>query len=359
MSISLAKYRTVQPFIHQKGPLLLNYITRTLPAVQRQLKEWRRHAEQIPDDTLRGQALSSLTGKSFHCQGGAVFAAIPRNDQLLSFIVAYQTLCDYLDNLCDRTGTVNGEAFYGLHQSLLDALDNNRPISDYYKRYPCGDDGGYITRLVQVCRQSLQGAEGLASVEGQARQLVEWYCALQVAKHLDPRIREDKLYGWAAAHLDSYPDLYWQEFAAACGSTLALFMLMREAFSSPGDQEACEVLLQSYFPWICGLHILLDYWIDQQEDRRGGDLNFTFYYTGQEEMINRISYLLKTCYRCCKSLPEKEFHEMVIHGLLAMYLSDQKIEQQGYGNLRRALLNQGGPETWSTYRICRAVRRFL
>jgi tetraprenyl-beta-curcumene synthase len=50
---------------------------------------------------------------------------------------------------------------------------------------------------------------------------------------------------------------------------------------------------------------------------------------------------------------------MVVDGLLALYLSDRKVELQGYHSLRRQLLNQGGKRAWRTYHLCRTVRHFL
>jgi len=48
------------------------------------------------------------------------------------------------------------------------------------------------------------------------------------------------------------------------------------------DQNLSDELTQvknSYFPWVQGLHILLDYLIDQEEDRINGDLNFVLLQT--------------------------------------------------------------------------------
>lgn len=41
-------------------------------------------------------------------------------------------------------------------------------------------------------------------------------------------------------------------------------------------KEMTEKIKAGYFPYIQGLHILLDYLIDQEEDKAGGDLNFCF-----------------------------------------------------------------------------------
>ncbi|MDI9466831.1 MAG: tetraprenyl-beta-curcumene synthase family protein [Bacillota bacterium] len=344
---------------HNKGTMLGSFVIRTLPQVQKLLQFWQAKAQGIPDPTLRQQALDSLAHKAFHCQGGAVYAAYPRNAQLLEFIIAYQTMCDYLDNLCDRAGSTDGHAFKQLHQSLLDALDSNRNPTDYYKNYPYQDDGGYLSSLVKRCRENLSSASNYQQVQQEIMALAEWYSTLQVAKHIHIEQREQVLRRWADYHVRHYPGVYWQEFSAASGSTLAIFALMRQAYMGSSNRQTYLQLLDVYFPWICGLHILLDYFIDQEEDQLNGDLNFVFYFTDEAEMMARLVYILTECYQKAAMLPDYSFHEMVVDGLLALYLSDHKVELQGYHSLRRQLLNQGGKRVWRTYHLCRTVRHFL
>ncbi len=77
--------------------------------------------------------MSSLHAKDFHCYGGAVFAvgAEEQEENLITWITAYQTICDYLDNLCDRADCLDGLAFRRLHSALLDALQPQQEMSDF------------------------------------------------------------------------------------------------------------------------------------------------------------------------------------------------------------------------------------
>lgn len=342
--------------------ILSDYIFRVLPRVKRLLHGWEVEARRISDPMLRTQALDSLRLKAFHCQGGAVYA-VPwnrtRND-LLEFIVAYQTLCDYLDNLCDRAGSTDGRAFRQLHRSLLDALNPQNHLDDYYQYYPLNDDGGYINKLVSTCQISLGKMPKYALVQEQAVLLAELYSDLQVNKHLAMDIRHEELSRWAEVNNSSYQDTLWPEFAAACGSTLAIFALLRLA-GEPDRLSDLDVMrtCDGYFPWICGLHILLDYFIDRAEDQIGGDLNFTFYYDTEEFMQERLELFTRQSALSAEKLPEPAFHCMVVKGLLAMYLSDIKVKQQGFGSLAATLLDSIGPEAWRTYHLCRTVRIFL
>ena len=65
----------------------------------------RREQRSIPNPELRKQALASIEHKTFHCEGGAIMALMANEhyQEAIRFIVAYQTISDYLDNLCDRS----------------------------------------------------------------------------------------------------------------------------------------------------------------------------------------------------------------------------------------------------------------
>lgn len=344
-----------------KIKLLMSYILSVLPKVNRLLKQWSTIALCCPEPELRLQALASLKNKAFHCQGGAVFAVDGQScDQdLLGLIIAYQTLCDYLDNLCDRAGQTDGRAFRQLHQSLIDALDPGRPPSNYYQYSLLHDDGGYIEALVAECRRQVLLLPSYSMVRDDILRLTGWYCELQVRKHLSWDVREKELQGWVEGILPQFPGLLWNELAAATGSTLAVFALFKLAGREHLNRDLVDKTLQTYFPWICALHILLDYFIDQQEDCMGRDLNFTFYYRDELQMMERLKTCVNEARRCAASLPDSIFDITVVEGLLAMYLSDKKVARQGFEARARGLIIECGGNTAQVTALCRVVRKFL
>lgn len=346
---------------HRQARIMYHYIFKTLPLVKKELNRWRQQARLCVDPVLKTQALNSINNKDFHCYGGAVFAvnAGQKEKELIRLIVAYQTICDYLDNLCDRNDCLDGQAFLKLHVSLLDALQPDRGKSDYYQYYPNQDDGGYLDKLVDCCRNNLKDLPTFQMVQDDMVSLAQWYINLQVKKHLDPEQRESILIKWAEGNLPKYPGIRWQEFAAASGSTLAIFALMALAGRSRVDPEEIQHILKAYFPWICGLHILLDYFIDQQEDREGGDLNFTFYYADDTDMLYRLGYFVRQAHQQTVCLDDPVFAKTVVEGLLALYLSDPKIKIQEYQQKARTLLSQSGQSTYLIYYLCSVVRRFF
>lgn len=345
----------------RQAAVLFHYVVFTLRQVKGLLKEWEEEAGLCVDDELRKQALSSIHTKDFHCQGGAVFVVPYRHTEthLLRLIVAYQTLCDYLDNLCDRASCTDGAAFRQLHESLIDALTPGNPSQDYYCLYPYKRDNGYIAKLVQECRRSLQDLPSYQVVYEDVIKLTHLYIDLQVKKHIELGQREATLKSWAQGHLGDYPDILWQEFAAASGSTLAVFALFGLASQAGVDRRESKKVVDTYFPWICGLHILLDYFIDQEEDRRGGDLNFTFYYPDNHVTMSRLKTFIGEAHKMVQNLEQAGFAKTVVEGLLAMYLSDKKVGQLGFENMARELINESGDGALNTYRLCRLVRKFL
>jgi len=354
-------------------PLLITrrHLVHVLPQVERELDLWRGRAGEIPDPELRRQALSSLTHKRFHCQGGSVFATrfagpFPGDDEVASraraavvrFIVALQTISDYLDNLCDRTQSLNAADFRQLHQSMMDAISPDQPrAGDYYRFHPHREDGGYLEALVTACRSILSQLPGFPGVQKPVRRLMGLYVDMQVAKHIRPEKRVEALEDWFARHRAQYPDLRWWEFAAASGSTLAIFALVSQAAGQGPSPDPPQRLVGCYFPWICGLHILLDYLIDQEEDRREGDLNFVSFYAGQAEAEARMAWMLERALESIAGLRDRHLHLTVVEGLLGLYLSDPKVVAQGLQPVAGALLRRAGWRARLVHRYCLSWRR--
>jgi tetraprenyl-beta-curcumene synthase len=301
-----------------------------LPDVRAQLLIWRQAAEQIPDLELKTQAIASLTTKQFHCEGGAVYASanLPQRHVLIPLIVAFQTISDYLDNLCDRSTSLDPRDFRQLHQSMLDAVDPEAPIHDYYEYRDEQDDGGYLKQLVNMCQSWIDLLPGYDQVAGEVRKLVSLYCDLQVYKHISHDKREHALLEWWDEQKEEYPQLKWNEFAAATGSTLGVFMFFLAATDREIDEQKVNLIRDAYFPYVCGLHILLDYLIDQEEDIAGGDLNFCSYYENKDFAVHRIAQIVLKAREKVALLDAPPFHRMIIEGLIAVYLTDPKVRKQ-------------------------------
>jgi tetraprenyl-beta-curcumene synthase len=332
-----------------QGPLslMLRVYRYVLPEVSAQLDGWKQAAERIPDPELRTQAIASMTDKRFHCQGGAVYAAanVQYRHVLIPLIVAFQTISDYLDNLCDRSTSLSREDFRRLHQSMLHAVDPSAALPDYYEFRLEREDGGYLHKLVKTCQSCICLLPAYDKVMPFVQELVSLYADLQVYKHIRKEEREPELLQWWERHRPKYPDILWNEFAAATGSTLGVFMLFLAATDSAMDERSAQEIRDVYFPYVCALHILLDYLIDREEDRIGGDLNFCEYFSGDVHAAERIRYIAGQARERVGQLNDGSFHLMIVEGLLALYLSDPKVKRQrDVATITRELM-KGSPLT--------------
>lgn len=339
--------------------LIYHFVKDVFPEVKASLGEWEKRAHSCPDENLRREALASIKAKKFHCLGGSFFALYPNvpTREVMDFIVAYQTISDYLDNLVDSLGIYDEEAFQQLHLAMTEALDGEGKCSDYYALYPYSQDGGYLESLVRFCQRSVLSLPAYEVVKTSMLQFARWYSLLQVTKHLDPALREEKISHWVAKEKDGYPEISQWEFAAATGSTLEIFALFALAFNPQLSIQDVAEHNRAYFPWIAGLHILLDYLIDREEDRETGQLNFVEYYANNERATERLSLFVLNSRKSAQKLPYSYFHKTLINGLLAMYLSDQKGLSRECLPVTKALLSKGGISVQILYRICRILRK--
>lgn len=300
------------------------------PVVHHELAMWKERAYHIPNDELHNQALASIEHKTFHCEGGGILALLADEyrEECIRFIVAYQTISDYLDNLCDRSTSLDPNDFAALHESMLAALTPGSEGSNYYRYRDDQDDGGYLDELVITCQEVLAKTKHYNKIAPILHELACYYCDLQIHKHVKQEEREERLKTWFAAHREKVPPMSWFEFSACAGSTLGIFCLVAYAFHDELTDDDIMKIKQGYFPYVQGLHILLDYFIDQEEDRIGGDLNFCSYYENKEATLERLQHFVIEAERNLEQLPHMKFHRLISRGLLGIYLSDEKVSQQ-------------------------------
>lgn len=336
-----------------------------LPAVHQELAYWKKRANEIPNPELRRQALASIEHKTFHCEGGAILALMAKKEykKAVKFIVAYQTISDYLDNLCDRSTSLDPMDFSAIHESMADALTLDPESKNYYRHRNDQDDGNYLYDLSQTCRTVIEELAHYDLIKNYLLELCQYYCDLQIHKHVTKEERVPRLQKWFHHFQDRLPEMEWYEFSACSGSTLGIFCLVSYAMRSDFCKEDAEHIRSGYFPYIQGLHILLDYFIDQEEDRREGDLNFCFYYENEEKLFKRLKHFVLEADHHTEFLPHKNFHRLINRGLLGIYLSDEKVrKQKNVQKLAREMIKTGGLTSYFFYfngRFYRSVQKLF
>jgi len=326
-----------------------------LPAVHRAINAWKERARGIPDPELRKQALMSIEQKTFHCEGGAIYGLLAGalRDEAIRFIVAYQTISDYLDNLCDRSTSQDPEDFRVLHEAMFHALKPGAKTRNYYRLHREQADGGYLVALVETCQEVLAKVPSYKQIAPALSELTGYYCDLQVLKHIRVEERVPRLQAWFAGYKKQLPEMTWYEFCACAGSTLGIFCLVSSGFDDGFSRDRADQVKEVYFPWVQGLHILLDYFIDQEEDRIGGDLNFCFYYDSDDMLVGRFVHFIKEADSGVSQLPQAQFHRMINRGLLGLYLADNKVKgQKRMREMARKIGRRGGVLSFFVYLNC-------
>ena len=80
-------------------------------------------------------------------------------------------------------------------------------------------------------------------------------------------------------------------------------------------------------------------------------MNFTFYYTDREEILERLKLLVRQSHRCASKLSNSALAKTIVEGLLALYLSDPKVKQQAFQQSASELLAESGPPAFRTYQL--------
>lgn len=305
------------------------FLRRVVPLASAALAQVESRARRIPDDELRAQALASIDGKAYHVAGAAVLATfLPpgARERYVRLVAPLESIYDYLDNLCDRHPNVLPPAYPVLHRALTDALDPASPKADYYAGGPLGSDGGYLEGLVDDVRAQLTSVRGYAALIPTFREAAKLYAELQTYKHLPARARETACRDWFDRNRAIAGDLAWFEFAAATGSQFQVYAPLFALFA--GRAGSAETTFDAYFPEVAALHVLLDAFIDQDEDASNGELNLASCYPSFAAFRHRAGELAARARRKFRALPQPGAHTFVLRVMALFYLTHRKVFDQ-------------------------------
>ena len=336
--------RTRRRFLLRGGPAtaidLVRFLRGVVPHASLELDGIRALAASIPDEQLRGEALTSIDGKAYHVAGGCILATfLPKlaARAYVELVAPLESIYDYLDNLCDRHPGVPVEAYPVLHRAIADALNPDAPVSDYYALGPHGSDNGYLARLVTRVQRSLRRLAGYEALLPAFAEAAELYAEMQTFKHYPAGDREAACQAWFERRRDArFAELTWQEFACAAGSQFQVYAPLYELLAGrPNDIGAAYA---AHFPAVAALHVLLDSYIDQAEDRDHGELNFAAEYGGPERLRERVAFLAKLAERRFEMLHDARHHRFVLRVMALFYLTHPKVYAQGFDGEAEALL---------------------
>jgi tetraprenyl-beta-curcumene synthase len=322
---------------------LRRFLVQVVPLARAALGRLEALAERIPDAELRAQALSSLQSKAYHVAGACILATFlpsEAREHYVEIVAPLETIYDFLDCLCDRHSETPPEAFRQLHQALCDALDPHAPLHEYYLYGPAGDDGDYLHTLVRRVRRALRRLSEHELLLPYFREAAQLYADTQTYKHLPAGERERACIEWHAREGARLGDLSWWEFGAAAGSQFQVYAPLYAAFCS--DYSAIERSYTAYFPALSAMHVLLDCFIDQAEDREHGELNWIRCYPSFEVFSERMHVLAARARAGFEQLPMPRAHKFALRIMALFYLSHPKVHAQGLDSQALSLLRAIG-----------------
>jgi tetraprenyl-beta-curcumene synthase len=313
-----------------------------LRSVSNEMGAWRRYARAIPDAPLREDALSSLTRKRTHADGAALFSILPRRrcPRLLRLLVAYEIALDFLDNVNEREASGgNGRQ---LHLALVEALDPQRSLSDYYLHHRWRDDGGYLRALVESCREGCGQLPGYPRVRSTLRRETVRALVLGINHELEPARRDGALRRWADRECAGYREASWFELTSAASASLTVHALLALAAESVGSDSEISAVLAAYFPWISATSTMLDSYVDQFEDALVGGHSYLDHYPSRAAAAQRVGELVERSVSCARCLNRGHRHVVIATCMVAMYLSKDSARTPAMHTTTRNLARCGG-----------------
>ncbi|MHB8242999.1 MAG: DUF2600 family protein [Solirubrobacteraceae bacterium] len=297
-------------------------LTWGLPRVSRELDRWRRYTRLIPDAELREDATHALVSKRGQATGAALFAVLPRHRHVafLRFLVAYQTIWDYLDDVHERAPTQqNGRQ---LHLALVDALDLTRDASTrYYAYHPWDNDGGYLAALVGTCRRCCAEIPAYEQVRPLIVEEAVRAQVLAINHERDPNRRDAAMKNWAAFEFPHAHDARWFELTGAASAGLTIFALLALACEPTCSDQQIRETRSVYMPWVSAAACMLDSYADQADDAKSGNHSYVKHYTSADAAVSRIRTITMRCMEGLQTLHNGERHLVIVASMLALYLT--------------------------------------
>lgn len=318
---------------------LRRFLVNVVPLARSALGRLETLAERIPDPELRSQAQFGLRAKAYHVAGACILATLlpsGAREHYVEIVAPLEAIYDFLDGLCDRHPLTEPQAFRQLHLSLEDALDPARPLHEYYLYGPPGDDGDYLASLVRRVRRAVARLGDYELLVPYFTEAAQLYADTQTYKHLPAGERERACIEWHRAKGASFGDLSWWEFAAAAGSQFQVYGPLYAAFCS--DFQRVRATYEAYFPAFSAIHVLLDSFIDQQEDREHAELNWVGCYETFDALRDRVRELADRARAGFSVLGMPRAHTFALRIMSLFYLTHPKVYQQRLDGQARALL---------------------
>lgn len=335
------------------------YWLHVFPLVRREFHYWRSQAAAIPDPTLRTLALGAYDSKWCNLEGAAAFATLaPASSRkvIVRLLFTFQAAYDFADLVSERPQTdpvANGRQ---LHQPLLVALREASEHPDYFLHSDLRDDGGYLDALTNACREAFEEMPAGELVKEPAVRAAERIVVYQSLNHAGQTMRTE-LEQWSTQQTPPETDVSWWEVAAACASSLTVLALLSAAAHPKLSINDVSAIEHAYYPWIGTLHTLLDSLVDWSEDKLSGQPTLLDEYA-VGELAERMRMLTRRSQQSVRSLPAARRHEIVLAGMIAIYLATPQTQSIRAINAATGIRQEMGFLVRPTLAVIGLRRRF-
>jgi tetraprenyl-beta-curcumene synthase len=329
-----------------------------LKGVANEVDLWRRRAAVIPDAEIREDALAALARKRPHLDGAALFWILPnhRNQRLLRLLVTYELILEFLDNMNERAayaGLANGRQ---LHLALIEALNPDAPISDYYRHQPWQNDGGYLRALVEACREYCMSLASYSRVRDLAIREATRTQVLAFNHDPDPARRDSALRRWVEQEFPGETQASWFELSGAATAPLTIHMLFALAAEPRCDDRDISDACAAYFPGLSLIATMLDSYVDKAHDVQSNCHSYIAHYPTSELATRRICELIAQSLHEVRRLRNGRRHVVIAACMVAMYLSNDGAREPGCRQASEEMIRAGGVFTRLLLPILRVWR---
>jgi len=338
----------------------VTYWLRLYPQVRRELDVWELRARSIPDPLLREHALGKLTGERLNPEAAALFAVLaPRaqRHRVVSLIVAYQVLYDYLDGVNEEPGFTDLHDGLQLHRALTEAVLPDRAMSDYYLHHPERRDGGYARALSGACRRIVRSLPSVIGSGGVILRATERCAQAQSHNHATRECDHSRLIDWSVAQVSDRRGYLWWELAAGGISCLSIHALLASAADPRSAPEDAAQLDAAYFPAICALSALLDSLADYHRDAGTTNHSFIAHYRDSSHAAERLLAITADASCLIRPLRHSRRHAIILAGIVAYYLSSPSVWEGFPATAAESLMGRVGSLGALMRAVMRARRR--
>jgi tetraprenyl-beta-curcumene synthase len=312
-------------------PILRTLTTLTLyeaiivPHARSEIRRWADLAQTIPNPELRAVATAAVADDAGNAEAAAAFGAFaPRRSvrTVVELLVAWQILIDYVDALgeIDHADPLS----HGLELGAALTATIAEPLERDHLERLAGNDGGYLSALIDACRKRLNSFPAVEAVRAPAAAAARRCGAALAHTHAAAHAGEtSRLEAWAdvATTATSYA---WWEIAAGGNSNIGVLALLAVASDPASTVRDADAVAAAYWPHVCTMSTLLDSLVDYERDAHTGNFSFVGRYADRDDAERGIVAASARSLDAVQQLRRSHTHAMIVCGVAAFYGAEAK-----------------------------------